>query len=110
MVPLPAFDLRGLLPPFIGPDARTRSRSPYGTTMSELIAAMGTTPHRCNLLFGLLEYRALIGSLGYSQGLQFINGSFVENVEIREGRDPGDIDVFSFLVRPDRYRTDPTLW
>jgi hypothetical protein len=48
--------------------------------------------------------------LGYSQGLQFIDGSFVENIEIREGRDPGDIDVFSFLVRPDRYRTDPTLW
>jgi hypothetical protein len=78
--------------------------------MSDLVAAMGTSPDRCNLIFGLLEYRALIQRLGYEIGLQFIDGSFVENVEMREQRDPGDIDVFSFLVRPDPYRADPSLW
>jgi hypothetical protein len=78
--------------------------------MCELASIMGTSPNRCNLLFGLLEYRALLQSLGYSFGLQFIDGSFVENVELREGRDPGDIDVFSFLVRPAHYRNDPALW
>lgn len=78
--------------------------------MVELVAGLGTSPCRCNLLFGLLSYRNLITNLGYTDGVQFIDGSFVENVEAREGRDPGDIDVFSFLVRPHRYRTNAALW
>jgi hypothetical protein len=58
---------------------------------------------------GLLDYRALIGQRGYLDGLQFIDGSFVEDIERREQRAPGDIDIFSFLVRPRNY-LDPTLW
>jgi hypothetical protein len=49
-------------------------------------------------------------NLGYADGVQFVDGSFVENVESREGRDPGDIDLFSFLVRPLHYRTNAALW
>jgi len=108
--PVPAFDLRGFLPPFLGPDETTRSRSPYQVTMVELVAGLGTTPCRCNLLFGLLSYRSLMTNLGYTDGVQFIDGSFVENVENREGRDPNDIDVFSFVVRPYRYRSNAALW
>src|SRR5438128_1228261 len=78
--------------------------------MSELVVALGTTPVRENLLFGLLEYRALLVSFGYTQGVQFIDGSFVENVEAREARDPGDIDVFSFLMQPARYVGNVALW
>jgi hypothetical protein len=78
--------------------------------MEELVASFGTTPSRCNLLYGLLSYRSVMTNLGYTDGLQFIDGSFVENVETREGREPGDIDVFSFLIRPNHYRTDPALW
>ena len=107
---IPPFDTRGLLPPFIGSDPTTSTRSPYVCTMAELAATLGTTSHRRRLLSGLLSYRALIMTLGYSEGLQFINGSFVENVELREGRDPGDIDVFSFLVLPFHYHTGMPLW
>jgi hypothetical protein len=78
--------------------------------MVELVASLGTTPWRCNLLFGLLNYRKLLTKLGYADGVQFIDGSFVENVELREARDPGDIDVFSFLVRPLQFRNDLALW
>ena len=49
-------------------------------------------------------------NLDYTDGVQFIDGSFVENVENREGRDPNDIDVFSFVARPHRYRTNAALW
>jgi Family of unknown function (DUF6932) len=78
--------------------------------MTDLVAALGSTNHRKTLLQGLLDYRALLATLGYQTGLQFIDGTFVENVEQREQRDPGDIDVFSFLVRPQRYQQDAQLW
>jgi hypothetical protein len=67
--------------------------------MSEVVSALGTSPERSNLLVGLIKYRELLGSFGYIHGVQFVDGSFVEDVETRESRSPGDIDVFSFLIR-----------
>lgn len=110
MSPVPTFDARGLLPPYVGDDATAINRSPYEATMTEIVMSLGTTPHRKALLGGLLDYRELLAAFGYVSGLQFIDGSFVEDVEARETRDPKDIDVFSFLVRPDRYRQDAALW
>lgn len=110
MSPVPDFDDRGLLPPYIGDDGTTDDRSPYNATMTEVVSTFGTTPARRKLLVGLLDYRALLMSLGYDLGVQFVDGSFVENVEAREGRDPGDIDVFSFLQRPERYRHNSQSW
>jgi hypothetical protein len=78
--------------------------------MTELVSSMGTTPDRRILIKGLLGYRALLMRLGYTTGVQFVDGSFAENVETREGRPPNDIDVFSFLERPQHYRNDPALW
>jgi hypothetical protein len=109
-VTIPAFDGRGFLPPFLGADETTHARSPYDATMSELVVALGTTPIRQNILFGLLKYRELLGSFGYTNGVQFIDGSFVENVETREASDPGDIDVFSFLMQPAQYVGNVALW
>jgi hypothetical protein len=108
-VPLPSFDLRGLLPPFVGADATTADRSPYWATMPELVGAFGTTPHRRQLLRNLIAYRALLAQEGYLGGIQFIDGSFVENVEALN-RNPSDIDVFSILSAPPRYLTDPGAW
>jgi Family of unknown function (DUF6932) len=110
MAPVPAFDARGFLPPFIGHDATTVDRSPYDATMTEIVAVMGTTQPRRVLLKGLLDYRELLCRQGYGDGLQFIDGSFVEDIETREHCVPGDIDVFSFLVRPLHYQRDPALW
>lgn len=109
-MPLPSFDLRGLLPPFLGADATTPDRSPYWVTMLELIAAFGTTPHRRQLLRNLIAYRALLAQEGYVGGIQFIDGSFVENVETLAKRDPSDIDVFSVLSAPPRYLADAAAW
>jgi hypothetical protein len=110
MSPVPGFDARGLLPPYIGPDETAVDRSPYGAAMTEIVVRLAATSHRRNLLKGLLDYRQLLNGLGYTAGLQFIDGSFVEDVETREARDPKDIDVFSFLERPLRYRNDPAIW
>lgn len=109
-VPLPSFDLRGLLPPFVGADATTPDRSPYWATMPELVGAFGTTPHRRQLLRNLIAYRALLAKGGYVGGIQFIDGSFVENVEVFANRNPSDIDVFSILNLPPSYLTDHAAW
>lgn len=109
-MPLPSFDMRGLLPPFVGSDATTPDRSPYWVTMPELVVAFGTTPRRRQLLRNLIAYRALLAQEGYVGGIQFIDGSFVENVEALANRDPSDIDVFSILNAPVRYLTDPAAW
>jgi hypothetical protein len=110
MSPIPAFDGRGLLPAFEGSDETTANRSPYDATMAEVVARFGGSDERRVLIRGLLDYRGLLLRLGYTDGIQFVDGSFVENVEAREGRPPRDIDVFSFLVRPAKYRLDPALW
>lgn len=110
MSPIPTFDQRGFLPPYLGSDGTTGNRSPYVATMVELVGALATTDPRRELVRGLLDYRQLLQNLGYTAGLQYIDGSFVEDVEAREGRPPGDIDVFGFLVRPQKYRQDQALW
>ena len=110
MCPIPHFDGRGLLPPYEGTDETTSTRSPYPTTMREVVRRFGTSDHRRRLIKNLLAYRSVLHARGYDRGLQLVNGSFVEDVETREGRNPGDIDVFSFLVRPTKYKDNEALW
>ena len=57
---------------------------------------MGHTPARRRLLRGLFTLRRELLSLGLT-GRQWVGGSFVEDIEEQEQRDPGDIDVVTFL-------------
>lgn len=109
-MPLPSFDSRGLLPPFLGDDAATPDRSPYWITMDELATAMGSTPHRKQLIANLITYRKMLADEGYVSGIQFIDGSFVENIETIASRPPSDIDVFSVLCAPPKYLSDMPAW
>ncbi|MGE3643778.1 MAG: hypothetical protein AB7F96_07970 [Beijerinckiaceae bacterium] len=109
-MPLPPFDMRGLLPPVNGGDDTNPDRSPYFCTMTELCLALGTSDHRRLLLRNLIGYRALIASDDFVNGVQFVNGSFVEDIEATERRQPNDIDVFSILTPPAKYVSSPALW
>lgn len=60
--------------------------------------AIGTA--RCTILDGLLRYRADLRGIGFVEGFQWLDGSFVEDIEAREGRPPRDIDVVSFAYPP----------
>jgi hypothetical protein len=102
--------MRGLLPPVNSNDDTHPDRSPYFCTMTELCSALGTTDHRRALLRNLIGYRSVIASDDFVQGVQFINGSFVENIEATEQRQPNDIDVFSILAPPAKYIQTPALW
>jgi|SRR5215218_1434280 hypothetical protein len=107
---IPAFDHRGLLPPFIGADARTPFRAPYAGTPSEIVARFGTTADRKRILSGFLDYRAELHAAGFVSGLQFIDGSFVENVEALQSRSPGDVDVYTLAEIPARYAGNAQDW
>ncbi|MEW9808779.1 hypothetical protein ABUE31_22600, partial [Mesorhizobium sp. ZMM04-5] len=82
----------------------------YIISTSELVQTFGTTLRRKQLLRNLLAYRGLMYANGYVSGIQFLDGSFVEDVERHSGREPGDIDVYSLLDTPKRYVQDPALW
>jgi hypothetical protein len=58
-----------------------------------------TSPERIKILTGLLEYRKALAGLGIVQGFQWLDGSFVEDVEVIRSRPPGDIDLVTFAHR-----------
>jgi hypothetical protein len=109
---IPPFTPSGVLPPFVGTDPTVlASVSPYKTTLSELVEQFATSTDRKRILAGYLAHRTELIALGF-QGIQWLDGSFMENVEITEGRSPGDIDVVSFVQHPlsSQVPPDPGAW
>lgn len=98
---LPPFSTTSILPPFVGswPEAAI-GFSPYQTTIGEVAASFGYTPERRAILVGLLNLRSRLRSAGLIIDGQWLDGSFVEQIEVSEARNPGDLDVVSFLWRP----------
>ncbi|QWT20028.1 hypothetical protein KPL74_20050 [Bacillus sp. NP157] len=93
---IPAFDKSGFLPPFLDNALSTERRSPYPTTIFEMADRFGSTRPRRALLRGLLNYRRHLREFGMRDGLQWIDGSFVEDSESKRGRPPFDIDIVTF--------------
>jgi hypothetical protein len=100
-VSIPAFDLGGVLPPFLGtrPGA-SAAQSPHHASTEDLVHRFGTTPHRNRLLRGLLNFRLALRSIGVTEGFQWIDGSFCENKEQVLGQEPADIDLVTAFERP----------
>jgi hypothetical protein len=73
--------------------------SPYVVTIDELVARFNTSPQRKAILNGLVSFRERLRSLGIS-GWQWVDGSFLEDIENTRSRPPGDIDIVTFFVRP----------
>ena len=98
---IPPWDHNGVLPSIDWDEPTQGDRSPYSTSLVELIEKLGTSEPRRRLLSGLLNYRAALRQAGLVQGHQWINGSFAENVEISQRRPPRDIDIVTFFHIPD---------
>ena len=73
--------------------------SPYPATVTEICQRFGTSPERKAILQGFLALREELLSRGIF-GFQWIDGSFLEEIELTEGRPPGDIDVVTFVEVP----------
>lgn len=95
---IPAYDGHGVVPPIRpGEHGASSERSPYPVDILELCQRFGGTTSRDAILVGLLDLRAALKAAGFPSGHQWLNGSFVEDVETTQGRPPNDVDVVSFL-------------
>ena len=59
-----------------------------------------TSPHRQNLLSGLLSFRSALHGVGINAGFQWLDGSFLEWVESSRSCPPNDIDAVTFYIVP----------
>ena len=92
-MPIPAFDHNLVLPPHLGDPRNPSELSPYPCTTLELCKQLGTSPERQRILELFLDFRERLTSEGLTRGFQWLDGSFLEDIEKRESRPPKDLDV-----------------
>ena len=96
-MPIPAFTIDGVLPPFVGPlgpGGSPQDMTPYVVSAVEIVATLATTAYRQTILRNWLTHRAALRSIGFDKGFQWLDGSFVEQ------KVPQDIDIVTFTNRP----------
>lgn len=93
--------MAGVIPP-IRPNlaGHDPDRSPYSSSLVELVDKFVLTHDRADIVSGFLDYRAALHASGIISGFQWLDGSFLENIEEIEGRSPSDIDVVTFFELP----------
>lgn len=98
---IPDFTMAGVLLPIRpGQDGASSDRSPYTMALHAVVDRFAKTPERIAILQGLLDYRAALHEIGVDRGFQWLDGSFMEAVEILESRPPKDVDVVTFFHLP----------
>lgn len=108
-MPIPGFDpILNVLPPHLGDPTQAHDLSPYPCSITEMCHRFPTNRSRKEILTGLLELRAELLSLGIA-GFQWVGGSFVEDIESQESREPKDIDVVTFVTQPADLTTLATI-
>ncbi|MCY4510452.1 MAG: hypothetical protein OXG35_26370 [Acidobacteria bacterium] len=100
-VAIPAWTAQGVLPAIDVESPTSSSRSPYRVSLLDFVVRFGSTDARRTLLRGLLEYRAALHALDLVGGFQWLDGSFLEDVETVERRQPRDIDLVTFFRLPE---------
>nr|WP_321466421.1 hypothetical protein [uncultured Desulfobulbus sp.] len=104
----PHFNASGVIPPFLPtlPHGSPGSLAPYTVLLVNLVERFATSSERIEILNGFLRYRLELKKIGIRRGFQWIDGSFVENVETTRQRPPKDIDIVTFADRPDSIAND----
>jgi len=92
-MPIPSFDHNLVLPPHLGDPTVRSDLSPYPCTSLELCQRFATSAHRKTILNNFLQFRDQLRASGLLNGLQWLDGSFLEDIEQQEGRPPRDMDV-----------------
>lgn len=99
-VVIPAWNQQGLLPPIEVLNPTSVERSPYRVVLTDVMLRFAISPERRQILRGWLGYRAALHDMGLTDGFQWLDGSFMEQVETLENRPPRDMDVVTFLNLP----------
>ncbi len=100
MAPVPAWNNQGLIPPIDEGNPVSPDRSPYLVSLTDVVHRFATSLERITILDGLLRYRAALHATNLTTGFQWLDGSFLEHVELLEERPPHDIDVVTFYTLP----------
>ena len=106
--PVPEWDQDGFLPGITGAPTEGSAHPPYPVHLTDLVEKFAFSHRREDILKGFLEFRAALHQIGLSAGIQWINGSFVNDKEFQEDKEPGDIDVVTLYVLPEN-QTQETL-
>lgn len=107
-VAIPAWTATGVIPPVASTNPTGPERSPYIVSLGELVLRFATSADRRRVLDGFLRYRSRLHFAGLIDGFQWLDGSFLEHVELLEGRPPNDLDVVTFF-RPPTGRTQTDI-
>jgi hypothetical protein len=75
-------------------------RSPYKVDLVAFVDKFSSSPERIKILDGFLRFRGELHRLGIISGFQWVDGSFLENIETLENRPPNDMDVVTFYDIP----------
>ena len=97
---MPSWNSSGVLSPIDINAPHSQRRSPYAMTLGDFVGSFAFTAPRIDILRGFLAYRERLHSAGLVSGFQWLDGSFLEDVERVKGRPPGDIDVVTFFDLP----------
>lgn len=98
------WDERGLLPPiFPGTLPTERDRSPYKVSICTFVENLAINRQRISILGKFLKFREFLFNSEIRDGIQWINGSFCEYVELTQNRYPNDIDVVTFFNIPNGF-------
>lgn len=108
-VSIPQWTSQGVLPPNNSTEPTSFDRSPYEVPMTDLVLRYGTSVERKSILKGFLGFRSALSKAGLVNGFQWIDGSFLENIESTEGRSPRDMDVVTFFHLPDGFAPESML-
>lgn len=95
-MPIPNFDHNNVLPPHLGNPTDKTHLSPYNCTILELCHKFCTSQQRIQILKNLIIFRQKLTTFGVIYGFQWLDGSFVENIEVSETRHPNDLDLITF--------------
>lgn len=99
---IPEWNISGVLPPIPpGIPGHSIDRSPYDVGLHLIVERFATSLERVDILQGLLNYRQELYNNGIVRGFQWIDGSFLEQIEVLESRPPNDVDVVTFFYLPE---------
>lgn len=99
-IAIPDWSPLGVLPPINLLSPTSADRSPYIVSLTDFILHFNTSEERRLILQGYLRYRQAFHDIGLVSGFQWLDGSFIEQIEIVEARPPRDIDVVTFFDMP----------
>lgn len=96
-MPIPDFDHNNVIPPHLGNPTEKTHLSPYPCTIFEFCSKFATSKDRIEILKNFIEFRKLVTQNGILNGFQWLDGSFLENIEISDNRSPRDLDLVTFF-------------